>query len=131
MPMTTELTVLTLAALLQILQFCAYSFTANQQVSRKTALGPRDEPVTLTGTAGRLKRAMENHFEGLVLFTIACLVVTLGDQSTTTTQTCAWIYLGARIAYVPAYALGLSPWRSVIWFIGLLATTSMLIAALI
>ena len=67
--MTTELTVLTFAALLQILQFCAYSFTANQQVSRKTALGPRDEPVTLTGTAGRLKRAMENHFEGLVLFT--------------------------------------------------------------
>ena len=57
--------------------------------------------------------------------------MTLGDQSTTTTQTCAWIYLGARIAYVPAYALGLSPWRSVIWFIGLLATTSMLIAALI
>ena len=129
--MTTELTVLTLAGLLQILQFCAYSFTANQQVNRRVALGPRDEPVTLTGTAGRFKRAMENHFEGLILFTIACLVVTLGDQSTTTTQTCAWIYLGARIAYVPAYALGLSPWRSVIWFIGLLATTSMLIAALI
>ncbi len=129
--MTPELTVLTLAALLQILQFGAYSFTANQQVSRRVALGPRDEQVTLTGTAGRFKRAMENHFEGLILFTIACLVVTLGAQSTPLTQTCAWIYLGARIAYVPAYALGLSPWRSVIWFIGLLATTSMLIAALI
>lgn len=129
--MTPELTILTLAALLQVLQFGAYSFTANQQVSRRVALGPRDEPVTLTGTAGRFKRAMENHYEGLALFTIACLVVTLSDQSTPLTQTCAWIYLGARIAYVPAYALGLSPWRSVIWFIGLLATTTMLIAALI
>ncbi|MFC4218018.1 MAPEG family protein [Pseudophaeobacter arcticus] len=129
--MTTELTTLALAALLQVLQFCAYSATANRQVSPKVALGPRDTPVELTGLAGRFKRAMENHFEGLILFTIACLVVTLGEQSTQITQTCAWIYLGARIAYVPAYALGLSPWRSVIWFIGLLATTSMLIAALI
>lgn len=129
--MTPELTVLTLAALLQVLQFCAYSYTANQQVSRKTALGPRDEPVQLTGTAGRFKRAMENHFEGLILFTIACTIVTLGEQSTATTQISAWIYLAARIAYVPAYALGLIPWRSVVWFIGLLATTIMLIAALI
>lgn len=129
--MTTELTVLTLAALLQCLQFFAYSITANQQVSRRVALGPRDEPVQLTGTAGRLKRAMENHFEGLALFTIACLVITLSDQSSATTQTCAWIYLGARIAYVPAYALGLSPWRSVIWAIGFFATLTMLIAALI
>ncbi|EBA15036.1 Inner membrane protein [Roseobacter sp. SK209-2-6] len=129
--MATELTVLTLAALLQCLQFFAYSITANRQVSRKIALGPRDEPVQLTGTAGRLKRAMENHFEGLTLFAIACLIITLGDQSSAATQSCAWIYLCARIAYVPAYALGLSPWRSLIWAIGFFATLIMLIAALI
>ncbi len=128
--MTPELTILTLAALLQCLQFCAYSIMANRQVSRRIALGPRDEPVLLTGVAGRLKRAMENHFEGLALFTIACIVVTLGGQSTTLTQICAWIYLGARIAYVPAYAFGLSPWRSVIWAAGFFATLIMLIAAL-
>ncbi|CUH87794.1 MAPEG family protein [Phaeobacter sp. CECT 5382] len=129
--MTTELTILTLAGLLQCLQFFAYSFTANRQVSRKVALGPRDEPVQLTGTAGRLKRALENHFEGLILFTIACLVVTLGDQSTPFTTGCAWTYLGARILYVPAYALGLTPWRSIVWAIGFFATTFMLIAALL
>lgn len=129
--MTPELTILTLAALLQILQFCAYSFTANQQVSRKVAFGPRDTAVELTGTAGRLKRAMNNHFEGLILFSIACIVVTLGDQSTPFTTACAWTYLCARILYVPAYALGLSPWRSLIWAVGLLATVAMLIAALV
>ena len=31
---------------------------------------------------------------------------------------------------VPAYALGLRPWRSVIWFVGFLATLTLLIAAL-
>lgn len=129
--MTTEITILTLAALLQVLQFCAYSFTANQQVSRKVAFGPRDTAVELTGTAGRLKRALNNHFEGLILFTIACVVVTLGEQSTPFTNACGWIYLGARVLYVPAYALGLSPWRSLIWAVGLLATVAMLIAALV
>ena len=128
--MTPELTALTLAALLQTLQFAAYSVTANRQVGTKTALGPRDNPVHLTGTAGRLQRALTNHFEGLILFTIAVTVITLSDQSTALTQTCAWTYLAARVLYVPAYALGLSPWRSVIWFVGFLATFTMLLAAL-
>ncbi len=73
---------------------------------------------------------MNNHFEGLILFTIACLVITLSGQSTPFTAACAWTYLAARILYVPAYALGLSPWRSLIWLVGLLATLLMLLAAL-
>ena len=128
--MTPELTALTLAALLQVLQFTAYSVTANRQVGSKTALGPRDTPTQLTGLAGRLQRAMNNHFEGLILFTIACVVITVSDQSTPYTTACAWTYLAARILYVPAYALGLSPWRSVIWLVGLIATLLMLLAAL-
>lgn len=128
--MTPELTALTLAALLQVLQFTAYSVAANRQVGTKTALGPRDTPVQLTGTAGRLQRAMNNHFEGLILFTIACTVIALSGQSTGYTAACAWTYLGARILYVPAYVFGLSPWRSVIWIVGLLATLLMLLAAL-
>ena len=129
--MTPELTILTLAALLQVAQMGAYSVTANAQVDLNTALGPRDTPVALTGVAGRLHRAMNNHFEGLLLFAIACVVITLSGQSSAFTTGCAWIYLIARAAYVPAYALGLAPWRSVIWMIGFGATTAMLIAALI
>ena len=129
--MPPELTALTFAALLQVLQFFAYSITANRQVGPKVAMGPRDTPVQLTGTAGRLQRALNNHFEGLILFTIACVVVTLGGQSTPFTAACGWVYLLARVLYVPAYALGLTPWRSVVWSVGFLATTLMLIAALI
>ena len=40
-------------------------------------------------------------------------------------------YLAARIAYVPAYALGLRPWRSAIWGVGFFATLTLLLAALI
>ncbi|MEM9584556.1 MAG: MAPEG family protein [Pseudomonadota bacterium] len=129
--MIPELTVLTLAALLQVVQFMLYSATANLQVGTKKAMSPRDEPALLTGKAGRFQRAMNNHFEGLILFTIAVLVVTLSDQSTPTTQIAAWTYLAARVLYVPAYAFGWVPWRSAIWAVGFFATVTMLIAALI
>ncbi|SDO26098.1 Uncharacterized conserved protein, MAPEG superfamily [Lutimaribacter pacificus] len=128
--MTAELTALTLAALLQMLQFVAYSITANRQVGPRYAMSPRDEPRQLTGTAGRLQRALTNHFEGLILFTVAVVVVTLSDRSNAITQMAAWVYLGARVLYVPAYVLGLSPWRSLIWFVGFLATFAMLVMPL-
>lgn len=129
--MPPELTALTLAALLQVLQFAAYSIAAQRQVGVKVALGPRDTLPQLTGTAGRLQRAMNNHFEGLILFTIACMVITLSEQSTSLTAACAYAYLAARIAYVPAYVFGLTPWRSVIWAVGFAATVLMLLAALL
>ena len=128
--MTPELLALTLAALLQIGQFCAYSLTSTLQVGVKTAAGPRDTQINLTGTAGRLQRALNNHFEGLILFAIAVLVVTLSTQSTPFTAACAYTYLIARIAYVPAYVFGWAPWRSAIWAVGLIATLLMLVASL-
>ncbi|WP_085306885.1 MAPEG family protein [Planktotalea arctica] len=128
--MTPELTALTLAALLQVLQFFAYSAVSIRQVGMHKAAGPRDKHIQLTGTAGRLQRAMNNHFEGLILFTIAVLVVTYSDQTSAITMLCAFTYLGARILYVPAYVFALTPWRSLIWLVGLLATVIMLLAAL-
>jgi uncharacterized MAPEG superfamily protein len=93
-------------------------------------MGPRDRKVELTGVAGRLQRAMNNHFEGLILFAIAVVVVTLSGQSSGLTAACAYAYLVARILYVPAYAFGWAPWRSLIWAVGFLATLIMLLAAL-
>ncbi|MDA9208553.1 MAPEG family protein [Octadecabacter sp.] len=129
--MTPELTILALAGLLQVGQFCLYSVLANLQVPPKVALGPRDNAMAPTGYAGRAGRAMDNHYSALILFSIAVLVITLSDQSTSATQTAAWVYLIARILYVPAYLIGKGPWRSLIWFVGMAATTFMLVAALL
>ncbi len=129
--MTPELTVLALAVLLQGAQFVLYSALAQMQVGPKYAASPRDKPRELTGKAGRAQRALNNHFEGLALFTPAVLVITLADASTAFTAGCAWVYLGARILYFPAYLLGWAPGRSLIWFTGFLATMALLLAALI
>jgi len=129
--MTPELTALTLAGLLQMGQYGAYIVAGQKQAGRRAALGNRDEDVVLTGRAGRIQRALNNHFEGLIMFTLAVVVIALSAQSTWFTATCAWVYLIARIAYVYCYVGGLTPWRSYVWFTGLLATLLMLLAALI
>ncbi|UWQ13676.1 MAPEG family protein [Aliiroseovarius sp. M344] len=129
--MTPELSILALAGLLQVVQFCIYSVLAQMQVGTKYAASSRDTPRELKGKAGRAQRALNNHFEGLILFTAAVAVVTLSGQSTATTQTCAYLYLAARIVYLPAYLFGWTPWRSLIWAVGLIATAVMLISALI
>lgn len=128
--MPLEVTVLALAALLQGLQFAAFAIAANLQLGPAITMGPRDVTPPLTGMAGRLQRALNNHFEGLILFTIAVVVVTLGSESTGLTRACAWIYLAARILYVPAYVFGLVPWRSAIWAAGFAATMLMILAAI-
>lgn len=138
MTMPAEVTVLALAGLLQVVQFGLMSVPANIELGTAKTLSPRD-PQRMSRPlmdqtsliTGRLYRAFNNHFEALILFTLAVVVVTLGDQSTAVTRTAAWIYLIARVAYIPAYALGWVPWRSVIYGVGLLATVVMLLAALI
>ena len=129
--MTPELTVLALAAILQVIQFGLMSVPLNIQLGHKATAGPRDEPLELSGIGGRLYRAFNNHFEALILFTIAVLLVTLSDQSTPFTATCAWTYLLARVFYIPAYAFGISYLRSAIFAIGLLATLAMILSVLL
>jgi uncharacterized MAPEG superfamily protein len=136
--MTPELTALTLAALLQVVQYVLMSVPANMELGTGKTMSPRDphrlgKPLIeqVSPQTGRLFRALNNHFEGLILFTIACVVITLSDQSSPFTAACAYTYLIARILYVPAYFFGLVPWRSLIWATGFIATTLMLGAALL
>ncbi|MEM1346577.1 MAG: MAPEG family protein [Pseudomonadota bacterium] len=133
--MTPELSVLALAALLQVVQYVLFSVPANLELGVKRTLSPRDRPIDLaeevSPTTARLGRALQNHFEALILFTIAVVVVTLSEANSTLTALCAHTYLIARILYIPAYASGAAPWRSLIWFVGFGATIVMILAALI
>ncbi len=136
--MTPELTALALALLLQAVQFCLMAIPANLELGAGKTASPRDrdrlggglEDQLSTRTA-RLYRALNNHFEALILFTIAVVVVELSGANSALTAACAWAYLGARVLYIPAYAFGWAPWRSLIWFVGFLATIAMVVIALL
>ena len=131
--MTPELTALALAALLQAAQFIAFAIPANREIGPGYTMSARDRPPSraMSQRTLRLQRALNNHVEWLLFFTIAVVVVTLSDQASSFTALCAWVYLGARVLYVPAYAFGWRPGRSIIWAVGFTATVLMVISTLI
>lgn len=125
-----EIQVLAWSGLLMVAQFVLMGIYASQQLGTRYLVSPRDENREVTGTAGRLRRAFNNHVEGLVLFTAAAVAVTLSDASSPVTEACAFAYLAARVVYVPTYWFGI-PWlRTIVWAVGLLATVTMLLTVL-
>ncbi len=130
--MQIELVVLAASALLWAMLLLATAVAVNRQSSPDYLMGPRDQgPPPVTGRAARLQRAFDNHTEGLVPFTAAVVVVQVAGAASPFTAACALAYLAARIVYVPAYAYGWTPWRSVIWGVGLAATLGLLLAGLV
>ena len=134
--MYIEVKVLALAALWQCVQFLLMAIPVNMELGTKVTLSSRDAdkldaPLDkqVSVRSARLIRALNNHFEALILFTIAVVTLTLTEQSTALTQLCAWVYLLARVLYVPAYAFDWVPWRTVIWTFGFLSTVIILLAA--
>ena len=128
-----ELQVLGWAAVLAMVQLIAFAIPANREIGSEWLAGPRDDtpPGEMSVRTARLQRAFQNHVEGLVLFTPAVVAVAGLGASGWLTETCAVVYLLARIAYVPCYWAGL-PWvRSGVWAVGFFATLLMLLAALL
>lgn len=129
--MTPALTALACALLVQIATVGIMASVANRELGHKVTTGPRDGALPpMSPRLGRLRRACTNGFEGLALFAPAVLILTLAQISTPLTTLAAWTYVAARLAYLPAYAYGWTPWRSVIWFVGLCATLVLLLSAL-
>lgn len=132
--MSTEVLVLTLAALWQGFQYVLVSVPANRELGPSVTMGPRDDgPLEdrVRPETARLARALANHFEALTLFTVAVVAVELSGAGSALTAGLAWLYLAARVAYVPAYRIGRGPWRSLIWLAGFSATMLMLATAFI
>ena len=130
--MTPELIVLALAILVHMALMALFAARANREIGPKYTTGPRDTPPErpLSATTGRLQRAVSNSFESLILFAPAALMVGLTHHGNAVTVIAAWVFLIARILYIPAYAMGLAPGRSVIWGVGFLATLALVLAAL-
>ncbi|MFK8081761.1 MAG: MAPEG family protein [Granulosicoccus sp.] len=136
--MIIEIKILALAALWQFIQFVLMAVPVNKEVGTDKTLSSRDTQKLggsiqsqVSERTGRLIRALNNHFEALILFTIAVVVVALSGESSIVTVVCSWIYLISRVLYVAAYAFDWVPWRSVIWGAGFVATAVMLLTVIL
>lgn len=129
--MTTELTILAWTLVLALVQILLVSSLRTQETGVKYNAGPRDggapppRPVT-----ARLQRAQANLFETLPLFAAAVLIAHVSGSEGDLTLWGCWLYLVARILYVPLYAAGIPFVRSMVWLVSLAGLVMVLAAVL-
>ncbi|MGC1301767.1 MAG: MAPEG family protein [Caulobacteraceae bacterium] len=129
--MTTELTLLGWTLVLAIVQILAPGLYRNRETGVAYNAGPRDEPAPPMGVVtGRLKRAQANLFETLPLFAAAILIAHVAGREGAATLWGAWLYLVARVVYIPLYAFGVPMVRSAVWSVGLFGLALVLFAIL-
>ncbi len=107
---------LTLGAVLGLVQIVAASHAASLQRGYRWTSSPRDEPTPpLRGVAGRLDRALRNFLETFPLFAAVVLAAHVSETHNALTEWGARFYLWGRVAYVPLYAAGVPLVRSLVW----------------
>lgn len=115
-----EPTALALSALLGVVHIILAAQGSNLQRGMIYNGGPRDEAKPpLSGIPGRLDRASRNFQETFPLFAALLLAAMLREVSDWRTVWGAWLYLGARVVYLPLYAAGVFLWRSLVWNVAL------------
>jgi len=91
-------------------------------------LGPRDDNRQSGNVvAGRLKRALENLLETYPAFVALALALAVTGKTGGIAATGAWIWLAARIVYVPLYAFGVPAVRTLAWVVSIVGILMMLI----
>lgn len=78
----------------------------------------------------RLQRAQANLFETLPLFAAAVLIAHVSATHGTLTLWGSWLYLLARIVYVPLYAAGIPVLRTLVWMVSMAGLMLILFALL-
>ncbi|MEE4154608.1 MAG: MAPEG family protein [Erythrobacter sp.] len=125
--MATELLVLALGAVLLIVHVLAAVHYKTRQFGLEWNMGARDEDKgELDDIAGRLERASANFRETFPVAIVVFAGLVLAEKTTGLTAIAAWVWLGARVVYLPVYWAGIAKIRTAIWAVSLLA----LIAAL-
>jgi len=118
--MAVELKIAAFGALLLLVHIFSAVHLKTKQYGRKWNVGARDEALPpLDPVAGRLARAQANFLETFPIAIVALLGVVIAGRTTPLTALGGWIWLGARIIYLPLYAFGVPRWRTLIFVISL------------
>jgi uncharacterized MAPEG superfamily protein len=64
-------------------------------------------------------RAQANFQETFPIAIVALLGVVLANKTSATTALGGWIWLGARLVYLPLYAAGIPVVRTIVWTVGM------------
>lgn len=125
--MSSELTVLALSGLLLLVHVFAAIHVKTRAYGVEWNMGARDEDKPAPNAlAGRLDRARGNFLETLPLALIGLFGIELADKANAVTAIAAWVWLIARVIYLPLYAAGVPRVRTYVWAGALLALLAIL-----
>ncbi|WP_249196569.1 MAPEG family protein [Gluconobacter cerinus] len=119
--MPSSLVWLSFTLVLAVVQLFLTSAACRRQDSVQWATSNRDgEAPRYTGVAARMRRAQANFQETLPIFIGAVLVAHVAGRDGSLVTWGAGLYFLGRLAYIPAYALGLGSIRSLIWGVSMI-----------
>ena len=125
--MPGELRILAFGALLLFVHiFVAIRFKT-AQYGRKWNVGARDEALAPANEmTGRTARAQANFLETFPIAIVALLGVVIAGRTSNLTELGGWIWLGARLIYLPLYAAGVPVVRTIVWTISMVGLAMVL-----
>ncbi|WP_109808593.1 MAPEG family protein [Sphingosinithalassobacter portus] len=114
--MTVELAVLTWGCVLALVHIFAAAAAKTAQYGSKWNMGARDAELPRPNPLnGRLVRAQNNFFETFPIVIALILTLSAAGMASETTAMGALLWLGARIIYLPLYALGIPVVRTLVF----------------
>ena len=125
--MPVELKILTLGAVLLFVHIFTATRFKTAQYGRKWNVGARDEELSPPSPiTGRVMRAQANFEETFPIAIVALLGVVLANRTSPSTALGGWIWLGARIVYLPLYAAGIPVIRTTVFVISMVGLVMVL-----
>ena len=120
--MANELTVLALGALLLLVHVMLAGRYRTKQYGTRWNVGARDEDLPpLDPIPARLLRAQANFQETLPIAIIGLLGVVVAGKASDITALAGWVWLIARVIYLPLYWAGIPFVRTEVWAVAALA----------
>ena len=117
--MSTDLSMLVWSVALTVVQMLVAAAGANGQVGLGTLAGNREDLPSVSGWAGRAKRAHLNMLENLPLFAALVLVAAVSNHANAMTAAGAEVFFWARLVYAIVYVAGI-PWlRTLVWAVSM------------
>ncbi|PHQ64329.1 MAG: hypothetical protein COC10_01490 [Sphingobium sp.] len=119
--MPVELTILAWGMILLLVHIFAAAHVKTKQYGPKWNMGARDENLPpLNPIAGRLSRAQANFMETLPIAIVALIGVVVAGKASEWTAMGGWIWLAARVVYLPLYAFGIPVVRTLFFLASLI-----------
>ena len=125
--MPVEIRIAAYGALLLFVHIFIATRYKTAQYGRKWNVGARDEDLPPPNAmTGRTARAQANYAETFPIAIVALLGVVIAERTTQWTAIGGWLWLGARIAYLPLYMSGVRVVRTLVYTVSMVGIAMVL-----